>query len=353
MKNLILFDQDTQHYRQSIYRGFKKEFEKIGYNLVVVYDLKNNTMDDQEGLFIGIDYSLKNFIKILKQYKCKLIIQFVWLKYRFIFPFMFYCKLKGVKSIVWSHGINLQEKDQLIMNQMYYLRQRLASALIIYSENERKYIRASHKKLFIANNTLNFDEFPQIPESKEQLKEKYGFAGRKVILTVARFNVMNRKFFYIPATYRILNDKEYIWLVSGPGLSDQDKALIENNKNIIYYGPIYDPVNMNEIYKLSDIFVMPGGLGLAINQAFYHGLPIIVENVEHSPEVVYLKEGQNGFFFKEGNLSDLADKIRAIFDNPQTLESLSKKAIEVMNTEGSFEQMVDNFVKAIQYTQKK
>jgi len=34
-------------------------------------------------------------------------------------------------------------------------------------------------------------------------------------------------------------------------------------------GPIYDNKIINEYYKLSDIFFMPGMIGLAINHAFY------------------------------------------------------------------------------------
>ena len=182
MKNLILFDQDTQHYRQSIYHYFREEFKKFDYNLIVVYDKKLNNIKNDKDFFIGIDYTFHSFNKIIKYFNCRIIIQFVWLRYKFLLPFMIFNKIRGVKTIVWSHGINLQNKNKVIKNQFYYLRQHLANALIIYSKNEKQYIKASHKKLIIANNTLNFNEFPVIKLSKNELKHKYGFEKKKTCI---------------------------------------------------------------------------------------------------------------------------------------------------------------------------
>ena len=79
---------------------------------------------------------------------------------------MLWVKLKKKKIILWSHGINLQKKNQIIKNQLYYLRQRLADSLIIYTSDQKKYIKTDLKKVFVANNTLNFDAFPEIKSTK-------------------------------------------------------------------------------------------------------------------------------------------------------------------------------------------
>jgi len=139
MKTLLLFDAETQHYRQSIYKYFQKELEKHGYQLKVVYHQKLNHIDDP--LFIGIDYTFKNFNAIIKENNCRRVILFVWLRYTFLLPFMLYSRLKGIKMITWSHGINLQKRNNPLMNVLYYLRQKLAHSLIIFSQNEKKYMR--------------------------------------------------------------------------------------------------------------------------------------------------------------------------------------------------------------------
>ena len=350
MKNLILFDQDTLHYRQSIYRYFDNEFSKMGYKLIVVYDQNLNTIEGNE-LFQGMNYSYRNFVGIIKKYKPGLIIQFVWLKYKFLFPFMIYCKLKRIKSIVWSHGINLQNPNQHLKNYLYYFRQFLATALIIYSENEREYIKTSHAKLFIANNTLNYYDFPEIPLSKEDLKKKHGFQGKKIILSVARFNTMNRKVEYLIDLVDLIDDDKVNVVIAGPGIEQENLENIRQKDTIKYYGAVYDQVLMNELYKMADVFVMPGGLGLAINQCFFHGLPIVVEDVNHSPEIIYLKNGQNGFLFKEGDLSDLKGKVVQLLSDPELHDAFSRNAYNTARNEASFDRMVNEFRKAIRFTE--
>ena len=66
IKIIILFDQDTLPYRQSIYRFFAKNFKSYGYRLIVVYDKKLNSIDSDKDLFIGSDYRLIPLLRIIK-----------------------------------------------------------------------------------------------------------------------------------------------------------------------------------------------------------------------------------------------------------------------------------------------
>ncbi len=350
MKNLVLFDQDTQHYRQSIYLFFKKEFKKLGYNLIVVYDKKLNNIERNTDFFIGIDYSFNNFLKIIRKYNCKLIIQFVWLRYKYLIPFMLWSKLSGVKIILWSHGINLQNKNQPLKNQLYYLRQRLANALIIYTPEQKKYIKANPQKVFVANNTLDFSSLPKINDSKDELKEKYAFSQKKVILTVGRMNTNNRKIKQLIKLSSLL-DGNYHIIIIGPGVNDDDIRAINNNENITYLGAIYNQKLVSEYYKLSDVFVMPGAIGLAINQAFYFGTPVILERVEQGPEAYYLKEGKNGYYYNSGDVQDLKRKIKYILKE-ENYNNFKKEAIYTINNEASIEKMTSGFINAISYLKK-
>jgi len=354
MKNLILFDQDTLHYRQLIYKHFRKVFAEMGYNLVVVYDTKMNKIDDDKDFFIGIDYSFKSFRKKIREYKPNIIIQFVWLRYKFLLFFMLWCKLKRVKSIVWSHGVDMQKPKQLLKNRLYYMRQRLGSANIIYTPNEKKYIVASHKKLFIANNTLNFFDFPKIEKTKEELKKEYGYEGKKILLSVGRLNTHNRKVDLLFEGFKLLEDENFQLVVVGTGVTEEQQKMLNSHPQSTYMGAIFEAVKVNEIYKMADMFIMPGGVGLAINHAFYHGLPIIVEDVHHSPEVYYLKEGENGYMFNKDDAQDLAAKIKMVFKDNEIHKRFSKNALETATKgDAQFEKMIDGFVRAIKYVEKK
>lgn len=348
MKTVLLFDAETQHYRQSIYKFFREEFEKHGYRLKVVYDKRLNKISGD--LFLGIDYTFKNFTTVIEENHCSLIILFVWLRYKFLLPFMLYHRLKGVKMVTWSHGINLLKRRQPIKNRLYYLRQRLAHALIIYSENEKKYINAAHKKLFIAHNTLNFYDFPGVNLKKEELKRKYHLEKKKIILFVGRVSVPGRK---IESLIELAGklDGNYMILVIGPGLGDELVAQIEKTENIRYWGAIYDPLKIAEIYSLSDLFCMPGPIGLAINHAFYYGLPVVTEEGEHGPEITYLEHGKNGFLYKKNDIEDLETKVLYLLEAPGEYNRFSKNAKETIETEASIENMMGAFVDAVKYAE--
>lgn len=351
MKTLLLFDAETQHYRQSIYKFFREEFEKHGYRLKVVYDKRLNKINKEmnSDLFLGIDYTFKNFTALIEENRCPIIILFVWLRYKFLLPFMLYHRLKGIKIVTWSHGINLQEKDNRLMNLFYYLRQILAHALIIFSENEKVFIKASHKKVFVANNTLNFNDFPFITLSKEELKEKYRLAGKRVVLCVGRMNTNNRKVDYLLEGFEKFSPHQTVLLIVGPGLTAEQEERVKKIDNVQYYGAVYDPVKINEIYKLSDIFCMPGAIGLAVNHAFYYGMPVVVEDVDQGPEAVYLKTGRNGYFFKKGDIEDMMNKIVTLLEDKNLYGSFSKQAEETIKTEASVEKMLAGFLEAIDY----
>lgn len=347
MINIILFDQDTLFYRQSIYYYFRKKFKDNGYNLTVVYDIKLNNIRDTSGLFIGIDYSYRSFRKIIKNYNCKIIIQFVWLRYKFIIPFMLINRMKGIKTIVWSHGINLQRKKQIFKNRLYYIRQMLANALIIYNIEQIKYIKVSREKVFVANNTLNFYDFPNIKYTKEELKEKYGFVSQKILITISRMNTNNRKVEHLIELAKIM-DPTFTIIIIGPGISEKQVQEISKNIKIRYLGIIYDQKIICEYYKMADLFVMPGAIGLSINQAFYFGVPVVVEENNESPEVTYLKNGENGFYYEKDNIDDLYYKIKFIL-NSSNYNAFSMCAKNTIMKEASVEKMFLGFIKSVRY----
>ena len=350
MKKIILFDQDIQHYRRDIYYSFKKEFFKIGYTLVVYFDKELNNLESNS-LFKPIQFNLKTFNQIVRKENPDIIIQFVWLRYKFILPFMIWSRIRGKKIIVWSHGINLQNKDQPLKNILYYLRQLLADALIIYSSEQKKYIKASHKKLFIANNTLDFDSLPKISQSKHELKLKYGYLNKKLILSVGRFNVNNRKISHLIHLSRLL-DKDFQILIIGTGINEKDINEIEHLDNIKYFGAIYDQKKLCEFYKMADLFIMPGAVGLALNQAQYFDTPAILENVDHGPEKYYLIKGYNGLLYEPNNINDLKNKVLEIFD-ANYYEAFAKNAKQTQLEHGSFDKMLKGFKDAIEYVRNK
>lgn len=96
----------------------------------------------------------------------------------------------------------------------------------------------------------------------------------------------------------------------------------------------------------SDLFLMPGLVGLAILDAFAAGLPIVSTDIPfHSPEIEYLADGQNGCI-TEHNIFIYADKVAMLLADEQARREMGRHAEET----GEFftvERMAENFASGI------
>jgi hypothetical protein len=79
-----------------------------------------------------------------------------------------------------ERGESREGVGQVQVPILYYIHS-VSDRLISYSNNELKYIREPNKgKAFVANNTLNFDDFPEICNSNEEIKKVFGIPFKKV-----------------------------------------------------------------------------------------------------------------------------------------------------------------------------
>jgi L-malate glycosyltransferase len=81
-------------------------------------------------------------------------------------------------------------------------------------------------------------------------------------------------------------------------------------------------------YKMADIFVIAGTVGLAVVDSFAAGLPLIATEMDtHPPEISYVSNGENGFLTRHDARS-IADAILEVFSNPKLREKLREGARE-------------------------
>jgi glycosyltransferase involved in cell wall biosynthesis len=115
----------------------------------------------------------------------------------------------------------------------------------------------------------------------------------------------------------------HLILVGGGPEKDAVLGLIEGLDWVHWAGPQFGK-RKSELMAISDAFLLPCKVGLAILDAFAAGLPLITTKFEfHAPEIEYLEEGVNGLItdadpraFAEGVLSllnqtDYLGKLRA------------------------------------------
>jgi glycosyltransferase involved in cell wall biosynthesis len=96
------------------------------------------------------------------------------------------------------------------------------------------------------------------------------------------------------------------------------------------------------LFKMADVFLLPGAVGLAILDSFAAGLPLLTTELpDHGPEISYLSPGSNGLITPHDPQS-YADATIDLLRSPQKLARLRNGAIASSSLH-SIENMVANF----------
>ena len=94
---------------------------------------------------------------------------------------------------------------------------------------------------------------------------------------------------------------------------------------------------------------MPGAVGLSIVDAFYCGLPVVTEEGEESPEIMYLKDGVNGFIVPNGDIQQLAAKLQLLLEDDALRAQFSLAAKNEIMTNGHIDNMCKGFRDALRF----
>lgn len=352
MKRLLLISNEIMHYRVSIYNYFYAEFQKCQWDLII----RSNKMHSQNPYnlkfdFKEVDFSFKNYFNEINIIKPDVVILFLHLKDYILWPLVHWLKLKKIPVVFWTKGMNLDKPDDRLSLSLYRYLHRLFDRLILYSENEKTFVNQKyHSKISVANNAINFNDFPVINESKNEIKRQLDISFEKIVLFVGRMGIAGgrKKVNHLIEIFNELDRKDIGLIIVGSGLDEELKNRLNKN-NTKYLGEIYDAENIqvSKIFKMSDIYCMPGHVGLGLNQAMYWGLPVITEKGKHPPEINYLIDNYNGFMVGENDLRELKEKIIYLIDNDDIRYNFSKNAREFILKNASVKNMFNGFKKCI------
>lgn len=150
----------------------------------------------------------------------------------------------------------------------------------------------------------------------------------KIVLFFGRLNPTKGPEKLALAGKDIVNKKNDIYFVFiGPdeGKAQEVSEIIKNEKNMMYLGPIRGKDKIAEMYQASSIYVLPSyreGLPLTLFEAMSCGLPIIASPVNGVPYA--MKEPENGFFVKYGDIEGLKENILKLIDDEKLREKIGK-----------------------------
>jgi len=349
MKTVLLVSNPVLHYREKVYNYFTEAFAKDGYQFRVLANEFQQVGYSFAFEHDEIPFSIGAYLKKIKEIQPDFVILFLHLKDVVMVPIILYCRTHGIPVIYWNQGINIRTPDAKLKNALFHGIHRLCDALITYTpEMKKNFPKSCQDRLFIAYNTLNFSGIDKTAlPPKEEIKKKYGIKEDKVILYISRILPYKR----VDLVMESFRDVENVAVVIvGPGFSQAQQAFCDAHDNLYYLGEKYGD-DVNEIYHIGDIFTTPGHIGLAVNEAMFWGLPIVLLKGKHAPEAYYIKDGVTGYFAEDEN--DYRNYVLNLLKDDARRAEMSRATLEQYRKEVSIDRMYQGFIDAVRYCERK
>jgi glycosyltransferase involved in cell wall biosynthesis len=335
------------HYRIPIYGYLGSYLKHYGYDLFIVSDgIQPDSPYPVEFQYVGMRLSTSSIIRYIYKHHFAIIIDYMELRHRYLFPTYFIAKgLLRRKMIYWGQGRDLLDPDNKKKNLAYAAEQSMCAAIILYAEHLKKYVPARfHKKTFVANNTLALDYPGQPPGMRRDIVlAEYGIQTKKNIICVGRIQ-KRKRLEHLAEALAFMNRPDIGLILVGP---DPDGVLDRiHGENIYKLGPIYQDKKF-DLLSSADVYCLPGAVGLSIVDAFHCGLPFVTEEGDESAEIMYLKDGVNGFIVPRGDISALSNKLRLLLDDDELRRRFSAAAKREITENGSLDKFCSGFRDAL------
>jgi glycosyltransferase involved in cell wall biosynthesis len=91
--------------------------------------------------------------------------------------------------------------------------------------------------------------------------------------------------------------------------------------------------------------------GLSINEAMCYAKPIVC-SVADGTEKEIVREGENGYFFENGNLDGLTEKINIILSDKELCKRMGQKSLSIIENEVNLDVVAERYLEAFEYVLK-
>jgi glycosyltransferase involved in cell wall biosynthesis len=345
MKRVLLISNKVFHYRVSNYNYFAGRFREESWELFVrANEVQKNNPYPLEFDFLEMPFRFLDYKREIERLQPDVVIIFLHLKNLIIWPLIHWLKLKGIPVVYWNKGINLEVENPNWRNNLFYYVHNLSDAILLYGEHLVQHIQPRNRhKVFVANNAINATAFPEIRQSRREIKDEFNIPFEKVVLFVGQMRPM-KKVEHLIEVFNGIDDPALGCVIVGDS-KDYDMTRMIKTERIRYMGALFDTANLqvSKLFKMADVFCIPGDVGLGLNEAFHWGLPVVTEAVRQSPEINYLTPERNGFIVPENDIVALKSKLLLLLHDDALRAEFSRRAKADIESEASIERMFRGF----------
>jgi glycosyltransferase involved in cell wall biosynthesis len=274
------------------------------------------------------------------------------------YPIILQRKNSKQKIAYWGHGANFQSKapggirekwKKFWLNSVdwWFSYTEVTTEILIkggYPEDQITTLNNAVDTLEFADtvNGISQDEATTIrsdlriePEAKIAVFCGSLYPDKKIDLMLSSCDLIKRQ---VPSF-------ELLVLGDGPSASDVKGAA--QSRPWIHFMGVVKGKRKAELFRIADVMLNPGLLGLHILDSFSIGLPLVsTRHALHSPEIAYLENNKNGILVENDVSEDYAAAVSRLFNDPLHYSSISSQAL-MDGKKYTLENMVANFSRGI------
>jgi glycosyltransferase involved in cell wall biosynthesis len=372
---VLMIQRIFPSYRQFIYDKLADSF-----NFLLLHGDKDTevklAVTDYSRIIKGFNYTknqthlLFNTFSPLFKFKPKAIIHESSIGILTLLPMYVCAKLMGAKFILYGHGYNRFtgfNPDKSWIDKYRVFLMRISDATIVYTKTDKQRMSnfVSSEKVFVAQNTLNTLPAKAIRTGldaigKEAVKEKTGFTRPFNLIYIGRI-VEEKRPENLLDIFEILNKtmphQVGIHFVGGGEIEPLQQRIKDNNWEdaVTFHGWIHDSLKSGELLYASDLMIMPGNVGLAVNHAFMFDCPVVtfLQTEMSPPEIEYIVDNETGFKIPSFSVEKMAATIQNYLQNKPLQISMQKAIRHKMAVELIPENMAKGFTDAVSYVLSK
>ncbi len=250
-------------------------------------------------------------------------------------------RARGRKVIGWGLGsprLSPPLAGFRQMGRLSFLSQ--FDALIAYSQrgaDEYAALGFPREKIFVAHNSVS-------PAPEKKADHRPQTIDRATILFVGRLQARKRVDYLLRACAEMKSNPRLIIVGDGP-----ERAALESLAKEVYPAAVFagakHGAEIKPYFAESDLFVLPGTGGLAVQEAMSHGLPVIVAKGDGTQDD--LVRAENGWQINPEDFGALVSTMQNALSDIARLRRMGQESYRIVSEEINIQKMASVFVDAL------
>ena len=148
-------------------------------------------------------------------------------------------------------------------------------------------------------------------------------------------------------------DIELVVVGFGPELEKLKAQAVQAGlmEAVRFVGGVYNSEDLGQYLHESSVYVLGGMGGLSINDAMCFAKPIVC-SVADGTEKRLVREGENGYYFKNGDVDDLVRVLDLILVEPDRVKAFGQRSLEIIKNEINIHTVIEGYKKVFEFVIK-